>query len=223
MTEILIEHIEWAVNYAYLWGFLMVFILMTVESSFIPFPSEVIMIPAAFLASRGELTFGNPVIDLCIVLICGLAGSLAGAYINYYLAMRLGRPFLYRYGKFFFIKPNVLTRAEEVFLDYGEVATFICRLLPGIRQLISLPAGISKMPLSKFSLYTGLGAGIWSLVLIGIGYYFGSMSVDMSYADLVYKGKAVISDHFIWVIVFIAAVLAVYLFIHHRVMKSKKG
>ncbi len=222
MTEILIEHIEWAVGHAHLWGFLMVFILMTVESSFIPFPSEVIMIPAAFMASRGELTFGNPAVDLFLIFFCGLAGSLAGAYINYYLAMFLGRPFLYRYGKFFFIKPGVLSRAEEIFLNYGEVATFICRLLPGIRQLISLPAGISKMPLSKFSLFTGLGAGIWSLVLIAIGYYFGNMFADMSYADLVHNGKAVISDNFIWVIVFIAAVLAVYVFVHHRVMKSEK-
>ena len=222
MTEILIEHIEWAVGHAYFWGFLMVFILMTIESSFVPFPSEVIMIPAAFMASRGELTFGNPVVDLCIVFICGLAGSLAGAYINYYLAMFMGRPFLYKYGKYFFIKPNVLSRSEELFLGYGEIATFICRLLPGIRQLISLPAGISKMPLSKFTLFTGLGAGIWSLVLIVIGYYFGSVSGDMSYADLVHRGKAVISEHFIWVVVFIAVVLTSYVFIHHRVMKSKK-
>ena len=120
MTEFLIEHIEWAMKYAYLWGFLMVFILMTIESSFIPFPSEVIMIPAGFMASRGELTFGHPQIDILIVFLCGLAGSLVGAYINYYLAMFLGRPFLYRYGKYFLIKPDMLSRAEEIFLKYGS-------------------------------------------------------------------------------------------------------
>lgn len=222
MTELLIEHIEWAVKYAYVWGFLMVFILMTIESSFIPFPSEVIMIPAGFMASRGELTFGNPQLDIVIVFICGLAGSLAGAFINYYLAMFLGRPFLYKYGKYFFLKPGVLTRAEEIFLNYGEITTFVCRLLPGIRQLISLPAGISRMPLTRFSLFTGLGAGIWSMVLIGIGYYFGSMTADMSYGELVYKGKNLISDHFIWIIIFVVLVLVIYALVHRMIMKSVK-
>jgi membrane protein DedA with SNARE-associated domain len=223
MTEFLIEHIEWAVKYAYLWGFLMVFILMTIESSFIPFPSEVIMIPAGFMAFRGELTFGQPEFDLTAVFICGLSGSLAGAYINYYLAMYLGRPFLYRYGKYFFIKPGVLSRAEEIFLKYGEITTFICRLLPAIRQLISLPAGISKMPLSRFTLFTGLGAGIWSMILIGIGYYLGSLSADMSYEELVHRGKGLIADNFVWIVVFIVLLLAAYGFVHHMVMKSGRN
>lgn len=223
MTEILVEHIEWAVSYAYVWGFLMVFILMTVESSFIPFPSEVIMIPAGFLASRGELTFGHPQIDLAVAFICGLAGSLAGAYINYYLAMFLGRPFLYKYGRYFFIKPGVLTRSEEIFLKYGEITTFVCRLLPGIRQLISLPAGISRMPLSRFTLFTGLGAGIWSLVLLGIGFYFGSLSGDMSYGELVYRGKDLIANNFIWIIAFIVLLIAAYGFIHRIILKSGKN
>ena len=222
MTEILIEHIEWAASYAHVWGFLIVFILMTIESSFIPFPSEVVLIPAGFMAVRGELTFGQPWIDLSIVFICGLSGSFVGAYINYYLAMWLGRPFLYKYGKYFFIKPNVLSRAEEIFLNYGEITTFICRLLPGIRQLISIPAGISRMPLTRFSLFTGLGAGIWSLILIGIGYYFGSLTIDMSYGELVHRGKSLISDHFIWIVVFIILLIVVYGFIHHKVMKSEK-
>ena len=222
MTEFLIEHIKWAVSYAYLWGFLMVFILMTIESSFIPFPSEVVMIPAGFMAARGELTFAHPQVDLSIVFLCGLIGSLAGAYINYYLAMALGRPFLYRYGKYLLIKPAVLSRAEEIFLKYGDIATFICRLLPGIRQLISIPAGISRMPLTRFTLFTGLGAGIWSLFLLGIGYYFGNLAVDMSYEELVHKGKDFIGDHFIWIIVFIVLLLIVYGLVHHSVMKSKK-
>ncbi|MBN2420145.1 MAG: DedA family protein [Deltaproteobacteria bacterium] len=223
MAEILIEHIEWAVKYAHVWGFLIVFILMTIESSFIPFPSEVVMIPAGFMAARGELTFAQPQIDMAIVFLCGLSGSLAGAYINYYLAMRLGRPFLYRYGRYFLIKPGVLARAEEIFLRYGEITTFICRLLPAIRQLISLPAGISRMPLSRFSLFTGLGAGIWSIILLGIGYYFGSMFIDMSYVEIVHKGKSIIKDHFIWIIVFIVLLIAVYGLIHHKVMKTEEN
>ena len=116
----------------------------------------------------------------------------------------------------------MLSRAEEIFLKYGEITTFICRLLPAIRQLISLPAGISKMPFSKFTLFTGLGAGIWSIVLIGVGFYFGSLSVNMSYAELVHKGKNLISDHFIWILVFILLLICIYAFIHHIVMKSEK-
>lgn len=222
MTDILIEHIEWGVRNAYVWGFLIVFILMTIESSFVPFPSEIIMIPAGFLASRGELTAGIPQIDTLIVLICGLLGSLAGAYINYFLAMGLGRPFLYRYGKYFFIKSDVLARAEDLFLKYGEVTTFICRLLPGIRQLISIPAGISRMPLFRFTFYTGLGAGLWSLILVCIGFYFGGLSQDMTYAELVYNGKDLIGSHFIWIIVFIAVILGAYLTIHQIILKPGK-
>jgi membrane protein DedA with SNARE-associated domain len=223
MTEIIIGHIEWAVQYAHIWGFLMIFIFMTIESSFIPFPSEVVMIPAGFMACRGELLLGAPVIDLTIAFICGLMGSLAGAYINYYLAMYLGRPFLYRYGKYFFIKPAVMTRAEEIFLKYGELTTFICRLIPAIRQLISLPAGIAKMPFSKFTLFTGLGAGIWSLVLLWIGYYLGSLSGNMTYSELVHTGKAMIQEHYIWILGFIAAVVVSYVFIHRLIMKSDKN
>lgn len=223
MTEIIIEHIEWAVQYAHVWGFLMIFLFMTIESSFIPFPSEVVLIPAGFMAYRGELTFGEPYIDLAVVFACGLVGSLAGAYINYYLAMHLGRPFLYRYGRYFFIKPEVLTRSEEIFLKYGEIATFICRLLPAIRQLISIPAGIAKMPLSRFSFFTALGAGIWSAILIWVGYYLGMLSGDMTYSDLVHRGKAMIQEHYIWILGFILLSVIVYVLIHRLVMISDKN
>jgi membrane protein DedA with SNARE-associated domain len=223
MTEILIEHIEWGVQYAYMWGFLMVFIFMTIESSFIPLPSEVVLIPAGFIAYRKEFFFGEPYIDLTILFICSVVGSLAGAYINYYLAMYLGRPFFYRYGKYFFISPSVLTRAETIFLKYGEITTFICRLLPAIRHLISLPAGIAKMPLSKFTIFTGLGAGIWTIILLWVGYYLGSLSGDMTYSELVHRGKSMIEEHFLWILVFIVVVIVVYVFIHRWIMKSGKN
>jgi membrane protein DedA with SNARE-associated domain len=223
MTEIIIGHIEWAVQYAHIWGFLMIFIFMTIESSFIPFPSEVVMIPAGFMAYRGELFFGVPYIDLTVGFLCGLAGSLSGAFINYYLALYLGRPFLYRYGKYFFINPTVLSRAEEIFIKYGELATFICRLLPAIRQLISLPAGIAKMPFARFTIFTALGAGIWTIILMWVGYYLGSLSGNMTYSELVHRGKAMISEHYIWILVFIAIILVAYLFIHHLIMKSGKN
>ena len=111
------------------------------------------MIPAGFLACRGELTFGIPYLDLGIVVFLGLCGSIAGAFFNYYFALLLGRPFLHKYGKYFFVKKEVLERAEELFRDYGEITTFVCRLIPAIRQLISLPAGISRMSVPRFAFF----------------------------------------------------------------------
>jgi membrane protein DedA with SNARE-associated domain len=221
-AQFIIEHIEWGVANAYIWGFVLVFVLMAIESSFIPFPSEVTMIPAGFLAYRGELTFGNPHIDSITVILCGLAGSLVGAFLNYYLALFLGRPFLYRYGKYFFLKPTMLSRAEEIFLEYGEITTFVCRLLPGIRQLISLPAGISRMSLVRFSTFTALGAGIWSAILVGIGYYLGSLSEDMTYAQLVHSGKDILKENYIWIILFLVISIVVYALSHRLVMRPKR-
>ena len=219
-TQFLINHIEMIATHAHVWGFVLVFVLMSVESSFLPFPSEVIMIPAGFLACRGELTFGVPILDLITIVILGLCGSLAGSFFNYYFALFLGRPFLHKYGKYFFVKSEVLDRAEELFRKYGDITTFVCRLIPAIRQLISLPAGISKMSVPRFALFTGLGAGIWSLILALIGFYFGTVSKDMSYADLVYKGKDMIADNYIWIFIALLLLVVIYIFVHKKVMRS---
>jgi membrane protein DedA with SNARE-associated domain len=221
-TEFLINHIELFAAHAHVWGFIIVFVFMTIESSFIPFPSEVIMIPAGFLAYRGALSFGEPILDLCAVIVLGVLGSLLGAFINYYLSLILGRPFLYKWGKYFFVKPDTLTRAEDIFRKYGDVATFVCRLLPAIRQLISIPAGISRMSLWRFALFTALGAGIWSAILAFIGYYLGSISRNMTYADLVHRGKDMLMNNYGWIILFIVVFLVIYFAIHHFVMKSNK-
>ena len=223
MNDFLVQHIELGVAYAHIWGFLIVFVLMAVESSFIPFPSEVTMIPAGFLAFRGALTFGNPAIDLAAVILAGLLGSLAGAFFNYYLALIVGRPFLYRWGKYFFMKPKVIERAEEIFREYGDVATFVCRLLPAIRQLISIPAGISRMSLWRFTIFTGLGAGIWTAILAFIGYYLGHLSKSMSYPELIDKGKNILLHNYGWIILLLVLFIVVYFFIHHKIMKSKNG
>lgn len=146
------------------WG---IFLLMFLESTFFPFPSEIIMIPAGYLAYKGEM-------NLYMVVLMGILGSVGGALLNYYLAKSFGRAFILRYGKYFFIKEKTLDKLESFFAKHGEISTFTGRLIPGIRQLISLPAGLARMNIAKFSFFTALGAGIWVVVLVALGYVVGS-------------------------------------------------
>jgi len=139
---------------------------MAIESSFVPFPSEIVLIPAGYLASKGDMS-------LSMIMLAALGGSLLGAFTNYYLALTLGRKFLLTYGKYFFIKEEALVKMENFFAKHGHISTFTGRLIPGIRQLISIPAGLSKMNLMQFSVFTTLGAGIWALVLTLLGYFLG--------------------------------------------------
>ena len=219
MTETVAATLDSLTAYAPAWGLVLIFVFMTIESSFIPFPSEVVMIPAGFLACRGGLTTGIPVLDMLLAIVCGLAGSMAGAYVNYYLAIWLGRPFLHRYGKYFFLKEEALNRSEEIFREYGELATFVCRLLPAIRQLISIPAGLSKMNFKRFSFFTALGAGIWTTVLAVLGWYFATLAGNMSYLEMINKGKAVIHDNYIYILLALALLTAAYIYIHNKIMK----
>jgi membrane protein DedA with SNARE-associated domain len=166
----LYEIIDWIVNTVSTLGYPGVFILMLLESSFIPFPSEVIMVPAGYLAFKGEM-------HILPVIICGTLGSLIGALINYFLAIKLGRPLLIRYGKFVLFKEETLSRMEEFFSRHGHISTFTGRLIPVIRQYISIPAGLARMNLPIFCFYTSLGAGIWVIILTLLGYYIGENEV----------------------------------------------
>lgn len=149
-------------------------ILMTIESSFIPFPSEVVIPPAAYMAAAGgDMTFGG-------VVFFGTLGAIFGALINYFLAFWLGRPIVHRFarsrmGGFLLLSEEGVIKAEQFFVKHGNVGTFIGRLVPGIRQLISIPAGLSKMKLGAFVFFTALGAGIWNLTLALIGWYLESV------------------------------------------------
>ena len=182
------------------WGYAGIFIMMAIESSFIPFPSEIVMIPAGYLANKGEMNLG-------LVLLSGFSGSMIGAWINYLLAMSLGRKFLYAYGRYFFMPVEVLDKMETFFKTHGAVSTFSGRLIPGIRQLISIPAGLSKMPFALFSFYTFLGAGLWSSVLVALGYFMG-------------EKEELIKEYLhelVWVsLVFVGLIAVIYTYFHKR-------
>lgn len=151
-------------------SYLMIFLLMVIESSFIPFPSEVVVPPAAYLACTGDE------MNLFFVVFVATLGALIGAFVNYYVSMWVGRPLIYKFadskfGHACLINREKIENAEKYFDKNGAVSTFIGRLIPGIRQLISIPAGLAKMNILIFSLYTSLGAFIWNMVLAGLGYW----------------------------------------------------
>ena len=221
MIETLAASLDQIAALAPTWGLVFIFVFMAVESSFIPFPSEVVMIPAGFLAARGELT-GAPATALVLAIAVGILGSLAGAYVNYFLALWVGRPFLERYGRWLFIQPEPLARACEVFNRYGAATTFVCRLVPVIRQLISIPAGIARMKLGSFTLFTGLGAGIWTAILALVGFGLGRTAGDITYLELVTRGKALATAHLPWVILVALVLVGAYVAVSRLVMRRGK-
>lgn len=148
-------------------GYPGVVFLMFLESSFFPFPSEVVVPPAGYLASTGEM-------NLLAVIASGILGSLLGALFNYWIAVHWGRPFFERFGKYFLVTPSALDKADRFFARHGHISTFTGRLLPVIRQYVSLPAGIARMPLGSFCFFTSLGSGLWVVVLALVGYWIGN-------------------------------------------------
>lgn len=181
-------------------GYPGLFLLMAMESSIVPIPSELVMPPAGYLAQQGQMHMG-------LAILCGTIGSLAGAYANYFASRYLGRPLLYRYGKYVLVSPEKLARMECFFQRHGEISTFIGRLLPVIRHLISIPAGLAGMNHLRFSLYTLAGAGIWCTILTGIGYAIGqNQALIMRY-----------SHHaLLWVLVVSAVLIAGYVWWQRR-------
>lgn len=220
MIETLAAHLDAFAALAPTWGLLLVFAFMAIESSFIPFPSEVVMIPAGFLAARGELGCGTPLAAVTLAFVAGVLGSLAGAYVNYFLALWVGKPFLEKYGKWFFLKPAALDRACEVFNRYGAATTFVCRMIPAIRQLISIPAGIARMPLGSFTLFTALGAGAWTAILTFVGWAIGRSTAHISYLDLCLKGKEMASANLPLVLGGAVALVVLYALLSKLVMKG---
>lgn len=196
--------IQWLLSTIGAMGYPGILLLMAMESSIIPVPSELVMPPAGYLAHQGSM-------NMAVVILCGTVGSLIGAYINYFVSHYLGRPLILKYGKYVLIPPDKFERVEHFFLQHGEISTFIGRLLPVIRHLISIPAGVAGMNHLKFSLYTLLGAGLWCTILTVIGYVIGEkQQLIMQY-----------SHHaLIWVVLFSAVLIVVYVW-RHRARASK--
>jgi membrane protein DedA with SNARE-associated domain len=160
-------------------------VLMAIESSFIPFPSEVVVPPAAYFAC----TEGSN-LNIYLVVVFATLGALIGALVNYYLAVWIGRPLVYkfansRFGHMCLIDEAKVVKAEQYFDKHGAISTFIGRLIPAVRQLISIPAGLARMNLAKFVLYTSLGAGVWNIVLASLGYWLSTfIPKDQLYAQI---------------------------------------
>lgn len=197
------ELITWLIDTIGVMGYPGIFILMAMESSVIPIPSEVVMPPAGFLAQQGQM-------NIWAAIFCGTVGSLVGAYANYFAAHYLGRPLVLKYGRYVWITEEKFAKVETFFQSHGEISTFIGRLLPVVRHLISLPAGLAGMNHLKFSLYTLLGAGIWVSILTWIGYFIG----ENKELIMKYSHQALIG-----VIIFSAALAGLYIRRH----KKKSG
>jgi len=195
---------QWLLNTIGAMGYPGIFLLMAMESSIIPVPSELVMPPAGYLAYQGKM-------NMAAAILCGTAGSLIGAYVNYFVSHYLGRPLILKYGRYVLIPPDKFERVERFFLRHGEISTFIGRLLPVIRHLISIPAGVAGMNHLKFTVYTLLGAGAWCTILTLIGYAIG----ENQQLIMQYSHRALL-----WVVLFSAALVAVYIW-RQRVQRSK--
>lgn len=205
----LFEHIEkW---YEDNMNYYTITFLMAIESSFVPLPSEIVIPPAAYVASKEDSS-----LNIYLVVLFGTLGALLGAYFNYAFAYFLGRPILHRFadsklGRLFLLSSEKVQKAENYFQTHGKTSTFIGRLIPVIRQLISLPAGLARMNLFSFTILTALGAGIWNIILALLGYFAQGQS------DLIYK-----YSHEIGYIILIIALLALILYFYSVIKKRKK-
>ena len=189
-------------------GYPGIVILMAIESSFLPLPSELVMPPAGYLAAKGELS-------LVLAIACGVLGSITGALANYGLAHWLGRAVVRRIGKYVWISEKSLERSERYFAEHGEISTFMGRMLPVVRHLISIPAGVANMNLAKFITFTGLGALVWCTVLTWIGWFIGRKEdVIITVLDQqaqTYAGRAVLI-----LLPALALIAAVYIWWYRR-------
>lgn len=161
------EIIQWLVQTIGHFGYTGILVLMFLESTFFPVPSEVVIPPAGYLVAKGEM-------NLWLVILCGIIGSILGALFNYALAMFLGRPLIIKYGKYILLPPERFEKINLFFTTHGEISTFTGRLIPGVRHFISFPAGLAHMNILRFCFYTAFGSALWVSILAYIGYFVGN-------------------------------------------------
>lgn len=194
--------------------------LMAVESSFIPFPSEIVIPPAVYVAGHEESSLNaspSYILNVLFIVLFGTLGAMIGAIINYFLSLWLGRPIIYAFadskaGRLLLLSSEKIRKAEDYFNNHGKVSTFVGRLIPGIRQLISIPAGLARMHFGSFLLYTFLGAFLWNTILALLGY------IAHGQADLINRYSHELSV----IILALLAILVVY-FVVKKVVKTKKS
>lgn len=196
--------VTWLTDTIFVLGYPGITILMAVESSAIPFPSEVVMPPAGYLVAKGQMSFP-------LVVLAGVTGSLVGALANYWLARWLD-VWLRRYGRWLLISPASLDQAEAFFRRHGEIGTFIGRLVPVVRQLISIPAGLAGMRMDRFVAYTALGAGIWCFILTYVGYLLGQHEAVLRSEEVHRQVRRVL----VYLLPSLAVIAAAYALWYHR-------
>ena len=211
----MLEHfVHWLLDRFRDLGYPGIVVLMAIESSIFPLPSELVMPPAGYLAAKGEMSFA-------LAVVCGVLGSILGALANYGLALWLGRAFVRKLGRYVLVSERSLDRSERFFADHGEISTFLARLLPVVRHLISLPAGLARMPLPRFVLFTGLGAAIWCTILTWIGWFIGKKQ-DVLLSALDDEAKRYASRAVV-ILLPILTVLAVVYVVWHRQRAARRG
>ena len=186
------QAIHWLVEFVHHFGYAGIFIMTALESTFVPVPSEVTMVPAGYLVQQGLM-------NGWIVFFASVTGTLAGSLLNYWIARHYGRRFLNAYGKYMFFGPEKMAALDRFFAGHGEISIFTSRLIPGVRHVISFPAGLAHMDLKKFSLYTTVGGAIWMATLIAVGYIIGDNE------ELVKRYMPYITSAFLAAIVFMVA------------------
>lgn len=186
---------QWLVDFVDYFGYGGIFVMTFLESTFVPIPSEVTMIPAGYLAHQGQMSLGW-------VLAASIAGTLAGSLAMYAFAAYVGRRFLFAYGKYFFFGHERMALLDTYFASHGEISIFTGRLIPGIRHVISFPAGLAHMNLKKFFVYTAAGGSLWMTTLILVGYLIGG-SKEMIHRYMPYVTGMAISIVLLLVILYI--------------------